>query len=115
METLNQNRTRNLKGLVDNAGSIAKLARKYNELDATYISQLLNGHRNFGEKAARKMEGIMGLPEGWFDIDHEQPTVTIGGSWPFESISISDYNSLTLEDKEEIEAMIGYKISKKRR
>ena len=31
------------------------------------ISQLMNGKISFGEKAARKFEAMLGLPEGYFD------------------------------------------------
>ena len=48
--------------------SIAAFARHY-RLDGTYISQLLNGHRNFGEKAARKMEAALGRPPMSLDRD----------------------------------------------
>lgn len=34
------------------------------DLDASYLSQILNGHRNLGEKAARTLETKIGLPEG---------------------------------------------------
>ncbi|GAB7529416.1 hypothetical protein PS3A_18250 [Pseudomonas sp. 3A(2025)] len=33
-------------------------------LDASYLSQLLNGHRNLGEKAAASLEVKIGLPSG---------------------------------------------------
>ncbi len=33
-------------------------------LDASYLSQLLNGHRNLGEKAATTLEEKIGLPQG---------------------------------------------------
>jgi phage repressor protein C with HTH and peptisase S24 domain len=34
------------------------------DLDPSYLSQILNGHRGMGEKAARKMEIKIGLAEG---------------------------------------------------
>ncbi|MGM8935093.1 hypothetical protein ACS8E9_09450 [Pseudomonas neustonica] len=33
-------------------------------IEPSYISQLLNGHRSFGEKAARNMEIKIGVPPG---------------------------------------------------
>ncbi len=39
--------------------TLAAFARRY-QLDATYLSQLLNGHRNLGEKAARNLEAKLG-------------------------------------------------------
>lgn len=62
-----------LKTLVDAAGGPAQFAKKYSRkeadkpIDETYVSQILNGHRKFGEKAARNMEKRAGLPENFFD------------------------------------------------
>ena len=33
----------------------------------SYISQLITGHRNVGEKTARKIEKKTGKPSGWLD------------------------------------------------
>jgi SOS-response transcriptional repressor LexA len=41
--------------------TLVAFARHYG-LDTTYISQLLHGHRNMGERAARKLETQMGWP-----------------------------------------------------
>lgn len=35
------------------------------DLDASYLSQMLNGHRPMGEKAARNLEAKVGLPAGY--------------------------------------------------
>lgn len=64
-------RVAKLRAIVGQSDSIAAFARTYG-LDATYISQLLNGHRQFGERAARNMEEKMGLPPMFFDIDPVQ-------------------------------------------
>jgi len=48
-------------------GDIAAFARKHG-LDATYLSQLLNRHRSFGERAARNIEEKAGLPRRWFEV-----------------------------------------------
>lgn len=46
-------------------------ARRY-DIHPTYVSQLLNGHRSFGEKSARKLERQIGLPLFYFDgVDEE--------------------------------------------
>ncbi|MFT0140748.1 hypothetical protein ACEK07_45985 [Alcanivoracaceae bacterium MT1] len=55
-----------LKALVDKYDSKAEFARRYG-LEPSYISQLLGGHRGFGEKSARNIESKVGLPEGFFD------------------------------------------------
>jgi hypothetical protein len=36
-------------------------------LNESYICQLLNRLAPFGERAARKLEGQIGLPRGWLD------------------------------------------------
>jgi hypothetical protein len=64
-----------LAALVSEAGGPAEFVRKHRHpsaekpIDASYISQILNGHRSFGEKAARNMEAQAGLPHGYFDAD----------------------------------------------
>ena len=65
--------------------SLAAFARHY-RLDATYLSQLLNGHRNLGEKAARNLETKLGWPplsmdragEDGFDDPHGETMVPAG-------------------------------------
>lgn len=59
-------RVKNLQEMVEKAGGNAAFAR-INKLDASYISQLLNGHRSFGEKAARSMEEKMKVATGLLD------------------------------------------------
>lgn len=57
----------NLKRLISNTGkNVAEFCRE-NDLDPSYISQLLNGHRNIGEKAARKIEEKARLEIGILD------------------------------------------------
>ena len=63
---LRQVRAEALRALIKEQGSNAEFARKHG-LDASYLSQLVNGHRAFGEKAARKMEEAIGLPNFFFD------------------------------------------------
>ena len=64
-------RVKNLNLLISEEESAAEFARKHN-LDPTYISQLLKGHRAFGERSARNFEEKIGLPLRWFDIDHSE-------------------------------------------
>jgi len=65
------NRVRALREIVDRFPSIAEFARRY-DLDATYMSQLLNGHRSMGEKTARNLEQKLGLARGAFDAVQTQ-------------------------------------------
>lgn len=46
------------------AGASQKDFANQHGLDASYLSQILNGHRNLGEKAAANLEEKIGLPSG---------------------------------------------------
>lgn len=59
---INELRVEALRRLIGNLKA-KEFADKY-DLDASYISQLLNGHRPMGEKAARTLEQKIGLAEG---------------------------------------------------
>lgn len=62
-----------LRALVKANGGNAEFARQCSSesadkpIDASYISQLLNGHRSFGEKAAKNMALRIGLDPDYFD------------------------------------------------
>lgn len=66
-------RRRKLEKTVTEYGGIENFVRERSRpdreksLSASYISQLINGTRNFGEKAARNMEDLAGLPDYYFD------------------------------------------------
>ncbi|PTQ70300.1 helix-turn-helix transcriptional regulator [Pseudomonas sp. GV071] len=59
---IKQMRIQALKALM--GGKTQKEFADLHNLDASYISQLLNGHRDMGEKAAETLEGKIGLPPG---------------------------------------------------
>ena len=64
----NEFRVEKLRKLVDGYGGPAEFARLRSQdgadkpIDPTYVSQLLNGHRRFGENAADNMCRRAGLP-----------------------------------------------------
>lgn len=60
-------RVKNLTDFVKTQGGAASVSRKYPEIDASYISQLINHHRPFGEKSARRIEDVCKLPSYYFD------------------------------------------------
>lgn len=60
--TMNDLRTQALRELIGEL-SLAAFADRY-DLNASYLSQILNGHRPFGERSARNMEEKIGLPAG---------------------------------------------------
>lgn len=61
-----------LLSVVKSFPTVAAFAKEY-KLDATYIRQLLGGHREIGEKAARKLEQAMDKEPGWLDESHALP------------------------------------------
>jgi len=54
MDAADSPRVAKLRNIIKKHASVAAFARAYN-LDVTYIRQLLGGHRNIGEKAARTL------------------------------------------------------------
>lgn len=54
-------------GLPRKHGDISVFAEQY-DLEPSWISQILTGHRPLGEKAARKMESKLGMVQGALDI-----------------------------------------------
>lgn len=72
MDMREQRRLR-LQELVEQYDGIEKFIRARSKPDAekhinsSHISQILTGKRNLGEKAARNLEKLAGLPEFYFD------------------------------------------------
>lgn len=69
-------RIKKLSTMVSEAGGPAEFSRAHAGVDPTYVSQLLNGHRSFGDRAARNMEEKIGKPPGWLDQDHSGAGLT---------------------------------------
>ena len=65
---ISETRKRRLLELTQRYDSVADFCRKCN-LTETYIRQLTGGHRNIGEKTARKIERAAGIASGWLDGD----------------------------------------------
>jgi len=65
-----------LREMVDKAGGPAKFADQYSkddadkQIDATYVSQILNGHRPFRDIARRNMAKRAGLPDNAFEAQY---------------------------------------------
>lgn len=60
-------RLRALREEIKKFPTLSAFARHYG-LDTTYLSQLLHGHRNMGEKAARKLEAKLGWAPMTMDL-----------------------------------------------
>lgn len=56
-------------------GRVAGFCRHYRlpYSKASFLSQVLSGHRALGEKAARRLESECGRPAGWLDLRSESP------------------------------------------
>lgn len=70
-EMVQNRRVSRLKALLDNMKndgykSYASIEREF-DVSASFLSQLVNGTRSFGESAARTMEEKLGLSEMYFD------------------------------------------------
>ena len=59
-------RVKRLTAVIDKLGGAANDERDY-DIIASYLSQLINGHRPFGEKSARNIELKLGLAAFYFD------------------------------------------------
>jgi hypothetical protein len=94
-------RVENLKALVSAAGGIAAFARTHPGVDPTYVSQLINGHRNFGERAARNMETKIGLARG--SLDQAPGASADPAGWPFPRIPKVRFDQLTDSQRKGIE------------
>lgn len=76
---MNELRIKKLQMIIDQCGGAANFCRTRissdsdKPVDPGHISQILNGHRSFGERAARRMEKRTGLPEGYFDNEEMNP------------------------------------------
>lgn len=64
-----ETRRLNLDRLIGNHGVHGRIAifAKEHDLDASYLSQLLNNHRKLGEKAAHNIEDALKVPRGTLD------------------------------------------------
>lgn len=64
-------RLQNLKRLVAECHSQQAFAGEAG-LSVQYLNQLLMGHRNIGEKTARKLELALRLESGWLDRGNDE-------------------------------------------
>ena len=86
MKEVTEIRQLNLKKMEAHYGSQVALA---DILDSTTarINHLLTGHRNIGEKTARKFEAMLKKPSGWMDFLHDELSINNK-----EIIDLSKYN-----------------------
>lgn len=101
MGTVKEVRRTNLIALIGSEkGAQATLARDL-EVEPAYVSQLVTtgrSARGMGDKTARRIEKLRGLPRGWMDQPHEEAPA--GASLvPLESQLIAMFKEMTPESK----------------
>ncbi|MGS0922826.1 hypothetical protein ACR30T_05885 [Neisseria gonorrhoeae] len=77
MNFLAEIRLQNMKNLVEEAGSVAELAKRAGYAQPSYLYQIINQTaiqngkpKNIGGAMARKLESAMNKAEGWLDMNH---------------------------------------------
>jgi hypothetical protein len=105
----NEVRIQNLRILVSETGSIAKVAKKIDTSPA-YLSQIINGvksstgtARGIGDKLARKLESGLHKPHGWLDNKQEENVLKqVEAEYKDEFIRqlLYFYNGMNLDHKE---------------
>lgn len=106
-----------LRRLVLEAGGPAEFSRAYSRddadkpIDPTYVSQILNGHRAFGEKARKNMVKRAGLADDFFEAGG-RTTEPAAATYDFESPIIREAVAIlkSLPRERQIEALGAIKI-----
>jgi hypothetical protein len=108
MKTSQEIRLANLRLLVEQAGSKAKLSQQTG-VPAPFITQLVNGipqpsgnPRKLGDDTARRLEIGMLKGEGWMDADHD---AAAKGAWPFVLLSQKQAAALNSANRETVERL----------
>lgn len=97
-------RRRNLAALIGTErGAIADFAEKVGYSDG-YISQLLSGHRNIGEKVARKIEKAIGVRTKL--LDETDPQYESNGAIEDIESALRRADWLTPESREQIVGLV---------
>lgn len=60
-------RVKRLKEFLEKEGGAAAVSRKFENVDASHLSQIINAFSPFGEKAARTLEKKLNLSPFYFD------------------------------------------------
>ena len=89
-------RRSNLRSLIDSKyhGSQAELVDKIG-INQGELSGLLKS-KSFGEKKARSLEGLIGIADGWFDIDHSMTENQNNESVHIESSLVVSHSSIQI-------------------
>ena len=74
MRSVYEQRRDNLRELMRSWGGPTSLAKKLAHANGSYLAQLAgpNPSREVSEKVAREIEGKLGLPLGWMDVEHDR-------------------------------------------
>ena len=74
MRSVYEQRRDNLRELMRSWGGPTSMAKKLGHSNGSYLAQLAgpNPSREVSEKVAREIEGKLGLPLGWMDVEHDR-------------------------------------------
>lgn len=94
-------------------GNVSAFVRYYGMKPsmASYLSQILSGHRKLGERAARKLEIRCEKPERWLDV----PANVTSPEIPIFHFDREACQRLPQHAKEQIEAYIAFTVARYRR
>ena len=70
MTDVHTTRQKNLRELVTQWGGASPLGKKLGYSNASFVSQMVHGHRPITDANARKIEKALGLVAGWLDREH---------------------------------------------
>lgn len=74
----------------------------------TYVSLVVSGHKNLGEKLARRTEKKLNLPDGWFDREGDTGPAY---KWPFTLTSLDSVRALKPRDLMAIDSGLSAQIT----
>lgn len=102
--TVKELRQAKLKRLiVEKAGGKQRLFAETYGFNAAYLSQMCTGHRDIGDKTARKIEKALKLPVGW--MDSKESTTATDALWTqLERL----YGDLSADSRDELVRFANY-------
>ncbi|MCI7353409.1 MAG: S24 family peptidase [[Actinobacillus] rossii] len=114
MNTIKENRYKNLLLLIEEAGSVVRLEDRTG-VTANYLRQIKNKNaiqngkpKGIGDKIAAKLEDGMNKPRGWLDQDHSGEPIILNSITTQQEMSEPD---LVIIDVLNIEASAGFRFN----
>lgn len=111
MQTIADVRRQNLVAVIEShyGGVAARLARKLNSKKTVLwrVTANTKSRQNMGDKLARRIEAVSGLPPGWMDTIH---TPIAAQSGDYETELAAQIRLLPDSDKQMIEMLVAHAI-----